>query len=203
MESRQLTPLEASATAHYNSKTARKKLLRDPATGKYLYNRLTRCQFLTLCIFIVMLLLTIILVPLFYLVVVPKLIRDKIRDLDLGSATLKRMHVSEFAPEGFNASLHATLPPQFPFPLTASISPFKLAASVSKDGKELHHLAELGLPSIPLSLHKEVVLDVNAYTSWARTDMHYFKDFFRVRLLNGLCYDRSSLRGMEFHPFLS
>jgi hypothetical protein len=88
-------------------------------------------QFILLHIFVVFMLFSVILAPIFYFVIVPKLIRDKIRDLDLSQTVVQHLSIEGFHSTGFNTSLNAHLPPQFPFPISATLSPFKLKVLAS------------------------------------------------------------------------
>ena len=154
------------------------------SNNKYCYQRLTKAQFIILHIVLFFIVSSVVMVPLSYLVIVPTMIRDKIRNLDLNQATVSNMKVDNFHQNGFETTLYASLPPQFPIPLTATIAPFTLNAYLSDAANtSSHQVVQLLMPSLVFNLHKDLVLDMkNTPATWEHTDKEYLKEFLHVPL---------------------
>lgn len=86
----------------YSSSDDKKKKIRG--IPRYCNGRMKRWQFILLNLTLITLLLLAILVPLFYCVIIPKLIRDKIHSMDINSVNLTYIDLAGFKGQAFGFS---------------------------------------------------------------------------------------------------
>lgn len=177
--------LTRAAILRYNTTKKKVGYCSPNSANRYCSNRLTRNQFIAIHVTLVSLLLFFIIVPLFYMLIVPALIRDKVRDLDLSQTIVKRMNLDNFQKDAFSTSIHVIVPPQFPIPLSASIAPFVIKISLAADAlpqTERHTLIEMHFPQIDVSIHKDIEIKVDdALSSYKDTDQEYLQQFLLVQ----------------------
>jgi hypothetical protein len=103
-----------------------------------------------------------------YLAVIPAVIRDKIASQDLNQIRLERMQFRDFGDTSFRFSMRAILPPQFPLPLTARLSPFTL--NIQHASKQ-SALLDVLIPGFDITLNSDIPLDWEAEASFKQADL--------------------------------
>ena len=101
-----------------------------------------------------------------YLVFIPTFIRSKVASQDLNQIRLEKMLFRDFDSQSFRFDMEATLPAQFPLPLSAELAPFTLSAAVGDAT-----LFDVHLPKLAFTLNKEIPLNMEAETSFKSADI--------------------------------
>lgn len=175
--------IASSATSLFKSKQMKKTFLRNPTSSRYLYGRLTRCQFITVAIIFVQIILLIIISPIIHQIIIPNMIRNRVRSLISDDVTVYRFNLGTFKDNNFNASFHANLAPTIYLPITPIIKPFVIKAFLLDKNQTFHEVIEINHPILPLNL-KDTDLEAEITGTFDSTDKTYFQDFLKVQLLN-------------------
>jgi hypothetical protein len=133
---------------------------------RYCSGRLKRWQFILLHLVIIFFILALILIPIFYFIIIPQVIRDKIDGIDVYEAELDYLRVADFDDQSVGFAVRAAIPPQLPLPLKAHISPFTLHVKDSQG----HLLTSIDMSGLDLQMNEKIWFDPKGTIQFSESD---------------------------------
>ncbi|KNE64762.1 hypothetical protein AMAG_10109 [Allomyces macrogynus ATCC 38327] len=110
-----------------------------------------------------MFVLTIILVPLMHFVVVPAIIRAKVKSMPLSSMNISAFEIKEFDSDGFKFQFAASLPEQFPIAVWSKVTPRQVQMQTDpKKWNDDSQIMAMDMPPLEFNLKSpQVAFDGN------------------------------------------
>ncbi|KAJ3333727.1 hypothetical protein HDU76_004539 [Blyttiomyces sp. JEL0837] len=104
---------------------------RDRKKPRFCGGRLSRGAFFCVHLILLTIVITAIMVPVILLVVVPKIIRDKVNDFDGNALMIDRLDILNFTSTGVRFAFESHFPPFFPLPLYVKLGEMKVSLSTT------------------------------------------------------------------------
>ncbi|KAJ3357450.1 hypothetical protein GGF32_001059 [Allomyces javanicus] len=156
-------PDAADATPETEQDAAAAKKAVTLAPRYYCNGRLTKRQFTCLHVVLAMFVFTIIIVPLMYFVVVPAIIRAKVKSMPLSSMNISAFEIKEFDSDGFKFQFAASLPEQFPIAVWSKVTPRQVQVQTDpKKWNDDSQIMAMDMPPLEFNLKSpQVAFDGN------------------------------------------
>ncbi|CAI2168549.1 9111_t:CDS:2, partial [Funneliformis geosporum] len=135
---------------------------------RYFNGQLSKSKFILIHFMMISFLFTIILAPLVYFIIIPAILRYKIKKLDLNRITIDYMDVKEWKSNGLKFSLKAIIPKQFFLPMQTKLAALNLTLH---DANSIS-LLKISVPEMEINIGKPIVLEFEGDVIFKETGLN-------------------------------
>ncbi|KAJ3217586.1 hypothetical protein HDU67_007658 [Dinochytrium kinnereticum] len=163
------TPVYDYRTVDLNHRPPSKK-------PRFCGGRLSRPMFMCLHLVMISIVISAIMVPVMLLVVVPKIIRDKVTSFDGDSLQVERLDVTAFTTDGVSFYFKTNLPAFFPLPISVTTGPMdlQLQATLPPLNRSAPStdivMMTVQVPGLNFKVSEPLRLDFNSSVAFSDTD---------------------------------
>ncbi|KAJ3412624.1 hypothetical protein HDV05_000435 [Chytridiales sp. JEL 0842] len=157
---------------------------RPTKTARYCNGRFSLWFWIFININVIGFILTLILGPIFYFYLIPKIIQDQLNNPPnnlTGKLTVQAIDINQFLPDGFGLRAKASLPAVSIFPVRAGIG--AMVASVFDEQNKI--VVDANIPEVEVTINQPINLDLSPSVSFANADKPALRALINKVSMNG------------------
>ncbi|KAJ3331150.1 hypothetical protein HDU76_003972 [Blyttiomyces sp. JEL0837] len=154
---------------------------------RYCGGKLKRWQFILLHVFLAGTLLMFIMAPIFYFIIIPKIIQDTINKTSTTSFTLNQLSINRFENTTVGFDLNAQIPPPTIFPIKANLGALTLHVY---DDSNNQLLLDAEIPGLSFTLNELIVFNISTAIQFKDSNVHALASLVDLFSTKGLTEDK-------------